>query len=169
MAAPQVLQAPIARVYADSLYALAAETDREDEVMEELETLGVALDADPMRTEFFGSPLVDDETKRDVVERVLRGKASDLVVDTLQVMRRKGRLGLTRALIRAYRELWMKRRNQVEARVASAVATLRLLFPATVVMPRISSSGQFSVKNNVIASSCGGNAKSVSKMIFCRC
>ena len=121
MAAPQIQQAPIARVYAESLYALAAESDREDEVKEELETLGAALDADPKRTEFFGSPLVDDETKHDVVERVLRNKASDLLVDTLQVMRRKGRLGLTRAVIRAYRELWMKRRNQVEARVASAV------------------------------------------------
>ena len=43
----------------------------------------------------------------------------------------------------------------------------RLRLPATVVMPRISSSGELSTKNNAIASSCGGKAKSVSKMIFC--
>ena len=47
------------------------------------------------------------------------------------------------------------------------LATFRLRLPATVVIPRISSSGELSTKNNAIASSCGGNAKSVSKMIFC--
>ena len=50
---------------------------------------------------------------------------------------------------------------------ACAVATFKLRLPATVVIPRISSSGELSTKNNAIASSCGGKAKSVSKMIFC--
>ena len=49
----------------------------------------------------------------------------------------------------------------------SAVATFTLRLPATVVMPRMSSSGELRTKNNAIASSCGGKAKSVSKMIFC--
>ena len=114
-------QIAVARVWADALFNLASAAGRDDEMLAELEGLVEVADSEPRLIELLVSPLVDDRTKEGLIEKLLRGKASDLVVDTLQVMRRKGRLGLTRALIRAYRELWMKRRNQVEARVASAV------------------------------------------------
>ena len=122
MAAALDKQAPIARVYAQSIGAIAADQGCEDEILEELDGLVGALDAAPGLEAFLASPLVEDDAKRTVVERALRGRASDLLVDALQVMRRKGRLDLVRALARAYRELWMKRRNRVEVRVASAVA-----------------------------------------------
>ena len=37
------------------------------------------------------------------------------------MVRRKGRLGLLRAIARAYREAWMRRRNKVEVDVVTAV------------------------------------------------
>lgn len=113
--------APVARIYAESLLALAVETGREDEVLEELDGLVAALDADPRLEEFLSSPLVNDPAKREVLERALRGRASDLVVDALQVMRRKGRLGALRGLALGYRALWMVRKGRIEVRVASAV------------------------------------------------
>jgi len=114
-------QAPIARVYAESVGTLAAEQGRDDEVLEELEALVAALDASPALERFLASPLVENADQRDALEHGLRGRASDLVVDTLQVMRSKGRLELLRAVALAYREQWMKRRDRVEVRVASAI------------------------------------------------
>jgi len=114
-------QAPIARIYAEAMATIAAEVGREDETLAELDGLVAALDATPGLETFLASPLIEEEAHRTVLERALRGRASDLLVDTLQVMRRKGRLELLRALARAYREIWMKRRGRVEVRVASAV------------------------------------------------
>ena len=113
---------PVARVYAESLIRLAAEQGLEDEVRDELEALAGIVDTDGALANFLDSPLIEDEAKRATLEDALRGRASDLVVDTLQVMRRKGRLGLLRAVAHAYRELWTARRNRVDVRVVSAVA-----------------------------------------------
>lgn len=114
-------QAPLARVYAESIGTLAVEQQRDDEVLGELEGLVAALDVSPALETFLTSPLIEENDQRDVLERALRSRVSDLVVDALQVMRRKGRLGLLRAVALAYREQWMERRGRVEVRVATAV------------------------------------------------
>jgi F-type H+-transporting ATPase subunit delta len=121
MATDRSQQAAVARVWADSIVALAAAEKREDELLEELTSLVELLDRDADLDRLLASPLVDDEAKRALLERALRGRASDLLIDTLQVLRRKGRLGLVRAVAVAYREEWMRRRNRVEVRVTSAV------------------------------------------------
>jgi F-type H+-transporting ATPase subunit delta len=94
--------AAVARVWSGALLALAAE-------------------AGPRFDPLLTSPLVDDEDKRRLIESVLRGRASDLVVDALQVMRRKGRLELLRVVVTAYEQDWMRRRNRVEVTVTSAI------------------------------------------------
>jgi F-type H+-transporting ATPase subunit delta len=114
-------QAGVAAVWADAVVRLAAEAGDEDELLAELDGLVALLDREPELEALLASPIVDDEAKRGLVERALRGRASDLLVDALQVMRRKGRLELVRALARAYRVEWLRRRDRVEVEVASAV------------------------------------------------
>jgi F-type H+-transporting ATPase subunit delta len=111
----------LARVYGDALLSLAAARAEEDEVREGLEGLARAIEAQPDFELFLDSPLVDDAEKRAFLERLLRGRAPDLLVDGLQVVRRKGRLGLLRAIARAYREAWMRLRKRVEVDVVTAV------------------------------------------------
>jgi F-type H+-transporting ATPase subunit delta len=111
----------LARVYGDALLSLAAARGEEDEVREGLEGLARAIEAQPDFELFLDSPLVDDAEKRAFLERLLRGRAPDLLVDGLQVVRRKGRLGLLRAIARAYREAWMRLRKRVEVDVVTAV------------------------------------------------
>ena len=111
----------IARVWADSLFALAAERGREDELLHELEGLVELIDRQPTLEVLLASPATDAEAKRVLLEKALRGRASDLLVDALQVMRRKGRLVLIRAVAQAYRAAWLERRHKVEVRVSSAV------------------------------------------------
>lgn len=112
----------VARVWADSLFALAAESGREDELLGELEGLVELLDRQPVLETLLASPAIDTEAKRVLLESALRGRASDLLVDALQVMRRKGRLILLRAVAQSYRSEWLERRHKVEVRVTSAVA-----------------------------------------------
>jgi F-type H+-transporting ATPase subunit delta len=113
--------AAVAQVWGGSLLALAAEAGREDELRDELVDLVALLDAEPRLDQLMASPLVDDGAKRQLIEKVLRGRASDLLVDALQVMRRKGRLDLVRVVATAYQEAWMRLRNRVEVEVTSAV------------------------------------------------
>jgi ATP synthase F1 delta subunit len=111
----------LARVYGDALLSLAAARGEEDEVRDGLEGLAAAIEEQLDFELFLDSPLVDDEEKRDFLERLLRGKAPDVLVDGLQIVRRKGRLGLLRAIARAYREAWMRSKNKVEVDVVTAV------------------------------------------------
>lgn len=114
-------QAGVAAVWSDAVARLAAESGREDELLAELEGVVAMLDRESGLEALLASPIVDDAAKRDLLERAFRGRASDLFVDLLQVLRQKGRLDLLRALAAAYRGEWLRRRNRVEVRVVSAV------------------------------------------------
>lgn len=111
----------VAQVYAQALLGLAEEAEAAESVLEELEGLRALLDRLPELERLFASPLVEPEDKARMLEERLRGRAGDLVVDCLQVMNRKGRLGLVRELVAAYRELYEEARGIVGVRVVTAV------------------------------------------------
>lgn len=121
MAGGQEEQAGLARVWSASIAGLAVAAGRDDELADELEGVVELFDASPDVESLLTSPVIDDATKRALIEKALRGRASDLLVDALQVMREKDRLGIVRALAKAYRTEWLRRRRRVEVRVASAV------------------------------------------------
>ncbi|MFN7942415.1 MAG: ATP synthase F1 subunit delta [Thermoanaerobaculia bacterium] len=112
----------LGRIYGQAIFGLAARAGQEDEVLAELEGVAALVTARPDVGSFLASPLVDDEAKRSVLERTLRGQASDLVVDALQVTRRNGRLDHLPAIAAAYRERYRAAKHQVEVSVETAVA-----------------------------------------------
>ena len=114
-------QLAIARVYARSLLVLADGEGRAETVLEELGELTGLLDRRPEIEAFLASPLVDDKGRRQVLEKSLRGRLSDLLVDALQVMSGKGRGGLARALAAAYVKEYEARRGLIEVDVTTAV------------------------------------------------
>ena len=111
----------VAGVYAHSMIELAEERGQLDELHEELDGLVKYLDQTPAFEEFLSSPLIEDEDRAKVIEKAFRGRASDLLVDSLLVINRKGRLGLLRGVAEAYRREFRRRRGLVEARVRTAV------------------------------------------------
>ena len=111
----------VAAVYADSLLELAEDQGVAETILEELAGLVEMLDANAGIEGFFISPLVDMEGRREALDRALGGRASDLLLNTLQVMNRKGRLGLVRALAEAYRRALEELRGEVEVQVTTAV------------------------------------------------
>jgi F0F1-type ATP synthase delta subunit len=87
-------QLAITSVYAKALYALAMDADKVADVRAELDELAKLVDADAEFAHFLSSAAVDIERRADSLEKIFRGKLSDLTLNTLQVMNRHGRCGL---------------------------------------------------------------------------
>jgi F-type H+-transporting ATPase subunit delta len=121
MASADSRDAGVARVYARAMLDLAAAQGQEDELLGELTDLGSAIAADPELAAFLGSPLVSGAARAEVLEKVFRRRASDLLVDSLEVINSKGRLGLLPAIVEAYRGEYRELRGLVDARVITAV------------------------------------------------
>lgn len=111
----------VAGVYARALLELVSGRDEADAVEGELTELASLLASDPDLAGFLSSPLVDDEARAATLERAFRGRANELVVNTLQVMNGKGRLRLMPALAEAYRLENERRRGEVDVEVTTAV------------------------------------------------
>jgi len=110
----------VARVYAGVVLELALQAGSADTVLAELEGLKALLDSDPHFERTLGSPLVDADTRRNMLEKGLRGQTSDLLVDSLQVMNKKGRLGLLRSLVEGYRREYEEKNGITEVSVTTA-------------------------------------------------
>lgn len=111
----------IAAVYAEALLDLAESRGEADALREELGELAVAVQRDPDFARFLESPLVETVERSDSLERMFRGQASELLVDGLQVINRKGRIALLPAIAEAYRQAHNRLRGRVVVEVASAV------------------------------------------------
>jgi F-type H+-transporting ATPase subunit delta len=111
----------LGRIYASAILALAEPQGQGEAMLDELGGLAQLLAGDPELELFFASPLIDEEAREQVIEKTLRGHASDLLVDALQVINRKGRLGNLRAIAEAYRLEYRNLHGLVDARVRTAV------------------------------------------------
>jgi F-type H+-transporting ATPase subunit delta len=111
----------VARIYSRALVSLAASQGAAEELLDELAGVVALLDRDPELESFLSSPLVEQQARAEVIEKVFRGRASDLLVDGLQVINRKGRAGLLRAIAEGYRIEYRELRGLVAACVTTAV------------------------------------------------
>lgn len=112
----------IARVYAQALLDLAVAAKRSDQVLGELEGLAGLVRSDADLAAFLDSPLIEEKDRRASLEKIFRGRLDDLLTDTLQVLHRKGRLGLVPELAAVFRELNQERLGRVDVHVATPVA-----------------------------------------------
>lgn len=111
----------VARPYAAALLDLAGEAGVADQVRDELAEIERLLAEDAAFREFLTDPAIDTQERTTSLERMFRGRAHDLVVDTLQVMNRKGRIALVPAMAAGYRAAHDRLAGRVEVRVTSAV------------------------------------------------
>nr|MDP9122938.1 F0F1 ATP synthase subunit delta [Acidobacteriota bacterium] len=94
----------VGRVYARAILDLAESQGAAESLLGELTDLAAYAAGNPEFESFLTSPLIEDGARVDVLEKIFRGRASDLLVDALQVVNRKGRIGLLRAIAQAYRQ-----------------------------------------------------------------
>lgn len=119
---PNEQEIAVARVYARSAFELAEAQGATESLDQELEELLKQLDKEPALESFLTSPLVETGERQQMLDRIFQGRMSEILLDTLQVMNRKGRSGLVRALAEAYRQEFEDRTGRVTVSVRSAVA-----------------------------------------------
>lgn len=110
----------VARVYAESLLASAG--DEAEDLGDELnELVNVACKKDPQIYAFLASSTIATKTKTEFFEKFFRGKASDKLVDFLQVVNSHGRLELIHAITSGYTALLDEKKKRVPVVVKTAV------------------------------------------------
>lgn len=114
-------QVHMASVYAEALFALAQGGGQADAVRAELDELVELERIEPSFKAFMTSSSLDDDHRAAGLEKMLRGKISDMTLNTLQVMNRNGRYGMTDALRRAFVLRQEQAAGQVEVTATSAV------------------------------------------------
>ncbi|MGD8451148.1 MAG: ATP synthase F1 subunit delta [Phycisphaerae bacterium] len=112
---------PVADVYAAALFELASEANQISAVRAELEELARLAEMEPTFIAFLDSAAVDDDKRAASLEKMFRGRLSDMVLNTLLVMNRHGRAGMLAALLRCYVLREEHARGQIEVRATSAV------------------------------------------------
>lgn len=112
----------VASVYAQAMLELASRSGAADALRDELDEITRLAAIDRGFAAFLANPLIDEDRRAESLERMFRGKASDLLVDSLQVIHRKGRIALVPQIAAAYAARHDARRGVVEVKVASAVA-----------------------------------------------
>ncbi len=111
----------VGRLYAEAMLGLAEERGQSDALLDELKELVAFLDQNPKVEHFLASQMVDEEGRARVLDDLLRSQASELLLDSLQVINRKGRLGQLRAIAESYRIALRDLRGWVDVHVRTAV------------------------------------------------
>lgn len=111
----------IARVYADAILGLAEERKQADALLDEVVELQQLLDKDAALGAFMTSAQIDAKQRAATIEKMLRGRASDLLVDAIQVINAKGRMDVLRAILDGYRAAHDAARRVAEVQVTTAV------------------------------------------------
>lgn len=121
MASVDEKTAAVAKVYAEALSQVAKAAGETETLLEEMRGVAELLEADPAFADYLASPLVEADHREQTIERVFRGKASDLLVNTLQVLNRKGRIGKLPAVAEAFAKAEAEAQGKVEVEVRSAI------------------------------------------------
>jgi F-type H+-transporting ATPase subunit delta len=111
----------VARVYCQALLDLAERQGTADTVLAELGEIAGLAETDAAFAQFIESPLVDPKDREHALETMFRGRASDVLVDALQVMNRKGRLAVLPTMAELFYEEHEALRGRLDVHVASAV------------------------------------------------
>jgi len=110
----------IADEYAEAALALAEEHGVTDTFLSELNDFVVYMQSDETFGNFMESPIIEDDERGEVLERTLRGKMSDLLLETILVLNRKRRAAMIPLFFERFRAALEHSRNEVEVLVTTA-------------------------------------------------
>ena len=110
----------IAEVYARSLFEVASDQDKIDEIREQLGQFADALADDRSLSTFFFSPYFSTEEKKDGLEKTVEG-ADPVFQYFLELLLEKHRMPVIHRIRRDYDVLWREENKQLPVQVTSAV------------------------------------------------
>jgi ATP synthase F1 delta subunit len=110
----------IAQVYARSLFEVAKENDKLDEIRDELAAFQEAVEQDRSLSTFFFSPYFSTEEKKDGLHKAVQG-ADETFVNFLELLIEKHRMPAIHRIRREYDGLWREENKLLPVQVTSAV------------------------------------------------
>jgi len=110
----------IAQVYARSLFEVAKEQDKLDEVREQLGQVADALDQTRELSLFFFSPYFSTEEKKDGLDRAIQG-ANPILRNFLELLVEKHRMPALFRIRREFQALWVEENKLLPVTITSAV------------------------------------------------
>ncbi len=110
----------VARVYARSLLELAEQAGQFDEIASEVADFGKLLEKSTDLTLLLEHPTLSDTQRAGAIERVFKGRVSDLMYRFLSVLQHKDRLAALPGIVLAFADLVADRRGllRIEATFA---------------------------------------------------
>ncbi|MEE8526350.1 MAG: ATP synthase F1 subunit delta [Thermoanaerobaculia bacterium] len=114
-------QVAVALVYCRSMLDLAESGEQAESLLEDMRALVAVMEQNENFRDFLVSPLVDAGDRERILEKLLRGRLSDLLVNSLLVLNRHGRLGIFETLAAVYRTQYQERHGEVDVHVSTAV------------------------------------------------
>lgn len=112
----------IARIYAQALWNIANKEDKVGEVVEEYQALvRDVLDKDPDLERFFGLVSISQGQRARLLERVFKGRISELLYNFLSTLNAHDRLGLVRAALVAFQAIQAEEEGRIPVTVKTAV------------------------------------------------
>ncbi len=115
-------KARIARVYAESLVVLAAKTNEQDSVGEELRTVAEVMLKNPRVAVLFSNPAISSKDRLALLAKVFEHNTSNLFKKFLGVLNAKNRLAHLPAISAAYQAIRDTQAGRVRILVRAAVA-----------------------------------------------
>jgi len=103
--------ARIVETYAQSLLDLAKESAIIDAVEEDVEAVAALLEREPSFQAFLASPYFAEQSKRDLVRKILAGRLNDLTLNFLSVLIDHDRGALLPEIIDRYTQLYRVHRG----------------------------------------------------------
>jgi len=111
----------VAEVYARSLFEVAQEHERLDEVREQLDQYAAALNDHRQMAVFFFSPYFSTEEKKHALERAIEG-ADPIFMNFLEALVERHRMPAIFQIRAAYERLWDEANKRLPVQITSAVA-----------------------------------------------
>jgi F-type H+-transporting ATPase subunit delta len=90
----------LADVYAGALLGAAEEQGLKEQVAREFAELIAYMDKDPAFEQFLIADTVDADARRESLEKLFRGRMSEILLNLLQVLNKRGRLDAVRMIYR---------------------------------------------------------------------
>ncbi|OKP98482.1 F0F1 ATP synthase subunit delta [Paenibacillus sp. P46E] len=109
----------VAKRYAKALFEVAFEERQTLEIEEDLKSLVTALNSDTELQRFISSPRISGEDKLAVLKRALEGKLSGAVINTLEILMKRGRMDILPDLLDSYIKIEGDSLGQADATVYS--------------------------------------------------
>lgn len=117
----------VEKVYSEALFELAGELNCTDEINEELTALAKIFRDTPDLAKMLCSPTVRSDDKSMFIEKVFKGKTSEITYNFICLLTDKRRTSFLPDIADKFREHWCDMKNIVEIKVTTSVPLNDLL------------------------------------------